>query len=178
MLYLVYSAQVTWPSSQYKVTPGTESITVFLESQRSKSFLLFHHDGQHPSELQWGMRGSDKQACQHKALPQLCLPLSGQEGGRMKENVGKQRRCRKNSLIMELWGTLYLQSAYFNRDDQALPGFAAFFWNASEEEHRHAVRRRRRMTCKKSRKSGWQERGRCGGKFDNVTKFRKIENDM
>ena len=161
MLYLVYSAQVTWPSSLYKVTPGTGFITVFQENQRSKSFLLFHHDGQYPSKLQWRMRGSDKQACQHQALPQLCLPLSGQEGGWMKENVGKQRRCRKNSLIMELWGTLYLQSAYFNRDDQALPGFAAFFWNASEEEHRHAVRRRkrRRRRRKKSRMK-WKARKR------------------
>jgi len=28
--------------------------------------------------------------------------------------------------------------SYYNRDDQALPGFADFFWKASEEEYKHA----------------------------------------
>jgi len=43
-----------------------------------------------------------------------------------------------NTKLYHSYVYLYL-SAYFNRDDQALPGFAAFFWNASEEEHRHAA---------------------------------------
>ena len=33
---------------------------------------------------------------------------------------------------------LYLQSAWFGRDDQALRGFSKFFHKASEEEHEHA----------------------------------------
>merc|ERR1712133_182789 len=43
-----------------------------------------------------------------------------------------------NTKLYHSYVYLYL-SAYFNRDDQALPGFAAFFWNASEGEHRNAA---------------------------------------
>jgi len=36
-------------------------------------------------------------------------------------------------------GYFYLyMCSYYNRDDQALPGFANFFWKASEEEYKHA----------------------------------------
>jgi len=36
-------------------------------------------------------------------------------------------------------GYIYLyMCSYYNRDDQALPGFADFFWKASEEEYKHA----------------------------------------
>merc|ERR1712002_1090998 len=36
-------------------------------------------------------------------------------------------------------GYIYLyMCSYYNRDDQALTGFADFFWKASEEEYKHA----------------------------------------
>merc|ERR1712179_644973 len=43
-----------------------------------------------------------------------------------------------NTKLYHSYVYLYM-SSYFNRDDQALTGFANFFWKASEEEHRHAA---------------------------------------
>ena len=35
---------------------------------------------------------------------------------------------------------LWLQSSFFNREDQALPGFSKFFRKASDEERDHAMK--------------------------------------
>merc|ERR1712226_1785220 len=43
-----------------------------------------------------------------------------------------------NTKLYHSYVYLYM-SSYFNRDDQALTGFANFFWKASEEEQRHAA---------------------------------------
>ena len=47
---------------------------------------------------------------------------------------------------------ILLQFSYYNRDDQALPGFADFFWKASEEEYKHAVSSVRRRMWRRSKR--------------------------
>merc|ERR1712226_1148203 len=56
-----------------------------------------------------------------------------------------------NTKLYHSYVYLYM-SSYFNRDDQALTGFADFFWKASEEEHRHAAAL---MEYQTKREVGW-----------------------
>ena len=42
--------------------------------------------------------------------------------------------------MSDIYIIFYLQSSFFNREDQALPGFAKFFRKASDEERDHSIK--------------------------------------
>ena len=60
---------------------------------------------------------------------------------RIRQNFREECEALINKQVnMEFYASyVYMSmSAYFDRDDQALPGFAAFFKKASDEEREHA----------------------------------------
>merc|ERR1712029_1309564 len=81
---------------------------------------------------------------------------------RIRQNFHEDVEARINKQInMEFYASfVYLSMAsWFNRDDQALPGFAKFFSDSSEEERQHGIQLIQ-YQCKRGGKVVFQDIGK------------------